>query len=348
VTPGVGTLTERADSKRTFHALSNGIWIDILLCPKFANGFGQNRAKTDHLPKPKILSNVCTYKVRADSKRSFDVLSNGIWIDILLCPKFAYGFGQSRAKTDHLPKPKILSNVCTYKVRADSKRSFDVLSNGIWIDILLCPKFAYGFGQSRAKTDHLPKPKILSNVCTYKVRADSKRTFYVLSNDIYINILLLPKLAWGFGQSWSKTRHLPKPKSLSGDRTYKVRADAKRTFYVLSNDIYINILLLPKLAWGFGQSWSKTRHLPKPKILNNVCTLKERADAKRTFYVLSNDIYINILLLPKLAWGFGQSWSKTRHLPKPKILNNVCTLKERADSKRTFDALSNGVYINRL
>jgi hypothetical protein len=34
-----------------------------------------------------------------------------------------------------------------------------------------------------------------------------------------------------------KTDHLPKPKSLSGDRTYKVRADSKRTFDALSNGI---------------------------------------------------------------------------------------------------------------
>jgi hypothetical protein len=39
------------------------------------------------------------------------------------------------------------------------------------------------------------------------------------------------------GKVGQKRCHLPKPKSLSGDRTYKVRADSKRTFEALSNGI---------------------------------------------------------------------------------------------------------------
>jgi hypothetical protein len=39
-------------------------------------------------------------------------------------------------------------------------------------------------GKVGKKTGHLPKPKIVSGVCTLKVRADSKRNFYAFSNGI--------------------------------------------------------------------------------------------------------------------------------------------------------------------
>jgi hypothetical protein len=44
--------------------------------------------------------------------------------------------------------------------------------------------FAMDLGKVGQKTGHLPKPKIVSGVCTLKVRADSERTFYALSNGI--------------------------------------------------------------------------------------------------------------------------------------------------------------------
>jgi hypothetical protein len=42
----------------------------------------------------------------------------------------------------------------------------------------------------------------------------------------------------------------------------------------------------------------------------SVRTLKKRADSKRTFYALSNGIYINILFLSNIGRKFGQSWAK--------------------------------------
>ena len=130
---------------------------------------------------------------------------------------------------------------------------------------------------------------------------DYYRTFKDISNDIRFDILLLPNAAQG---------HLPKPNSLSSDRTFKIRANSKRTFYALSNGIYINIILLPKSVQGFRQSRAKTGNLPKPKKLCGVCTLKVRVDSRRTFYALSNGIYINILFLSNIGRKFGQSWAK--------------------------------------
>jgi hypothetical protein len=44
-----------------------------------------------------------------------------------------------------------------------------------------------------------------------------------------------------------------------------------------------------------------------------------------------------------LAMDLGKVGQKTCHLPKLKKVSGVCTLKVRADSKRTFYALSNGI-----
>jgi hypothetical protein len=44
-----------------------------------------------------------------------------------------------------------------------------------------------------------------------------------------------------------------------------------------------------------------------------------------------------------LAMDLGKVGKKTCHLPKPKKVSGVCTLKVRADSKRTFYAFSNGI-----
>ena len=141
---------------------------------------------------PKFLrqASVCTHKLRAFSKRTFYVLSNGVQIDILLCPNYGRKFGQN----GHVwPKFLRQASVCTQKLRAFSKRTFYALSNGVQIDILLCPNYgAENFVKVGQNVHVWPKFLRQASVCTQKLRAFSKRTFYALWNGVQIDILLCP------------------------------------------------------------------------------------------------------------------------------------------------------------
>jgi hypothetical protein len=74
-----------------------------------------------------------------------------------------------------------------------------------------------------------------------------------------------------------------------------------------------------------------TAHAKKERILRELLTL---------FPMVYESIYFYCQNWPRDLGKVGQ---KRCHLPKPKIFSGDRTLKVKADSKRTFDALSNGI-----
>jgi hypothetical protein len=74
-----------------------------------------------------------------------------------------------------------------------------------------------------------------------------------------------------------------------------------------------------------------TAHAKKEWILRELLTL---------FPMVYESIYFYCQNWPRDLGKVGQ---KRCHLPKPKIFSGDRTCKERVDSKRTFDALSNGI-----
>jgi hypothetical protein len=72
------------------------------------------------------------------------------------------------------------------------------------------------------------------------------------------------------------------------------------------------------LAMDMGKVGKKTCHLPKPKKVSGVCTLKVRADSKRTFYALSNR-YMNRYTFMVKIW----LWIWAKLVKKPVICPNL-------------------------
>jgi hypothetical protein len=71
--------------------------------------------------------------------------------------------------------------------------------------------------------------------------------------------------------------------------------------------IYFSFQILAENLVKVGQN---DRQWSNFKKNTSVRTLKKRVDSRRTFYALSNGVYINILFLSNIGRKFGQSWAK--------------------------------------